>query len=97
MATGQALAIWIGWLRSSEAAAEDRWSAFCAGLSDALGEAGIEASEVLETPLECLAARAERAVQQHPKVVAKTADLVRRVLDRHPDLANALRSELEAK
>lgn len=93
-ATGHALALWVGWLRSRGSGPEDGWSAFAKGVADALREAGVDPAEALEVPLECMAARADRAVRHNPEAVARATETVRRVLQRHPDLAKALRGEL---
>lgn len=91
LATGQGLAMLIAWLRARRAQPNDAWTQWAQGVSEALREAGIEPSEAMELPLETVAARLERVVRENPAGVERAIVVIRRVMDRHPDLVAALR------
>jgi hypothetical protein len=91
VATGQGVAALIAWLRARRAQPNDAWTQWSQGVSEALQEAGIEPSEAMELPLETFATRLERAVRENPAGVERATVVIRRVMDRHPDLVAALR------
>lgn len=91
VATGQGMALLIAWLRARRTQPHDGLTQWVQGVSEALHDAGIEPSEAMELPLETIATRLERAVRENPAGVERATAVIRRVMDRHPDLVAALR------